>query len=211
VTVEDRPALPIVIGVRDRFGNPVGSTIVVDGDGFEQIGIVGGATCSTRPCTLTVRDGAAQLTFRALGAAGRRELRVRLADDSSASLVVPVQFLTGLACRLTVLRGHLQSAPAGTDVAIPPAVRVTDAAGNPVAGVSVQFESVDRRFIVGVEGGVMTPRTVVSDADGVAAVTRWTLGPTRGENRGWAFMPMCRPSTISPGAPTWVPIYATGT
>ncbi len=68
-----------------------------------------------------------------------------------------------------------QTATAGTAVAAPPSVRVTDAGGTPVLGVSVTFA------VTG-GGGSVTPATVATNASGVATLTSWTLGGTVGVN-----------------------------
>jgi len=65
--------------------------------------------------------------------------------------------------------GDGQSATVGMPVPIPPAVRVTNSKGQPVAGVSVVFT-------VGVGGGTITGASATTGADGVAAVGSWTLG-----------------------------------
>lgn len=59
-----------------------------------------------------------------------------------------------------------------TAVPTPPAVLVTDADGNPVAGARVHFQ------VTSPAGGSMTPGTgiVLSDASGRAALTEWLLG-----------------------------------
>jgi hypothetical protein len=67
--------------------------------------------------------------------------------------------------------GDNQTADDGTAVAIPPAVTVRDANGNPVAGVSVIFA-------VGMGGGTVTGGSQVTNASGVATVGSWTLGAT---------------------------------
>src|SRR5439155_9326893 len=57
-----------------------------------------------------------------------------------------------------------------------PSVIVREANGNPVAGVSVTFA-------VASCGGTVSPTTpVTTGANGIAAVTSWTLGPTVGPN-----------------------------
>src|SRR5205814_8352325 len=71
-----------------------------------------------------------------------------------------------------------QSAPAGTAVASPPAVIVTDASGNPGAGGDVTFA------VTAGNGSLSptSPTTVVTNASGPATVTPWTLGNTVGTN-----------------------------
>ena len=63
-----------------------------------------------------------------------------------------------------------QTATVGTSVPVPPSVLVKDALGNPVSGVTVQF----------VGAGLANPSSVITDANGRARVTSWTLGTTAG-------------------------------
>jgi len=68
------------------------------------------------------------------------------------------------------------SATAGTAVSPPPSVIVKDANGNPVANVAVTFTPA-------AGSGTVTPTTPVNTgADGIAALTSWTLSPTAGTN-----------------------------
>ena len=71
--------------------------------------------------------------------------------------------------------GEAQTAIAGTAVATPPSVLVTDAGGIPISGATVVFA-------VAAGGGSVTGESAVTDASGVAAVGSWTLGTTAGEN-----------------------------
>lgn len=71
--------------------------------------------------------------------------------------------------------GH-QVGFAGTPVETPPAVRVVDGAGDPVAGVDVTF-------LADPGSGTTADRTVTTDAAGEARVGSWTLGPDPGTHR----------------------------
>jgi hypothetical protein len=73
------------------------------------------------------------------------------------------------------IEGEDQSAPAGTTVAVPPAVRVTDGAGQPVGEVEVTFA------VTG-GGGTIAGDTRTTDSDGIARVGGWTLGSIPGLN-----------------------------
>jgi hypothetical protein len=79
------------------------------------------------------------------------------------------------AATLEAFEGEDQRAAAGTPVAVPPAVRVTDDAGQPVAEVEVSF-------VVTGGGGSATGDTRFTDSDGIARVGDWTLGSTPGTN-----------------------------
>jgi adhesin/invasin len=73
------------------------------------------------------------------------------------------------------LEGNGQSAEAGTEVAIRPAVRVLDDDGQPVAGFEVTFA------VTG-GGGSVSGASPTTDAQGIARIGRWTLGETPGTN-----------------------------
>jgi hypothetical protein len=69
---------------------------------------------------------------------------------------------------VALLEGNNQTAIGHTDVTIEPAVRVTQD-GDPKAGVAVAFA-------IASGGGELTGNAAVTDANGVARVTRWELG-----------------------------------
>ena len=71
------------------------------------------------------------------------------------------------AAAIQAVAGNNQTATAGYAVAIPPAVRVTDQYGNPVAGVSVTF--------VAQNGGTVTGALQTTGATGTATVGSWKL------------------------------------
>jgi len=71
--------------------------------------------------------------------------------------------------RVESVEGGSQSAVAGTDVPIPPAVRVVDSLGQPVSGYRVTF-------VVTSGGGTVLNPAQETGSDGVARVERWTLG-----------------------------------
>lgn len=76
---------------------------------------------------------------------------------------------------LEVARGNEQSAPPGTELPEPIVVNVTDAEGNPLAGVRVAFEAT-------AGGGETIPDTASTNTDGEASA-RWMLGDAPGEQR----------------------------
>ena len=101
-------------------------------------------------------------------------------SGGGSDLTVPTP---GTAAKVAMVRGDAQTAAAGAVVATPPAAKVTDASGAPVAGVPVTFA-------VTAGGGSVNPATPVStDATGVAAATSWTLGAVPGPNTLTATIP----------------------
>ena len=82
----------------------------------------------------------------------------------------------GAAAKISISVGDGQSATVNTAVATAPAVLVTDANGNPVAGVSVNF-------VVGLGGGSLNgTNPATTNASGIATTGTWTLGTTAGAN-----------------------------
>ncbi|MFV1987613.1 MAG: leishmanolysin-related zinc metalloendopeptidase [Gemmatimonadota bacterium] len=77
---------------------------------------------------------------------------------------------------MIAIDGGTQVGFAGTPVEIPPAVRVVDGSGNPVAGIDVTF-------LADPGNGTTADRLVVTDASGEARVGSWTLGPDPGSQR----------------------------
>lgn len=99
--------------------------------------------------------------------------------------------------------GDNQTAAAGTAVPVAPGVIIRDQSGNPVAGTTVTFS-------VTSGGGSITGAVVASNAQGLAAVGSWTLGPTAGANTLQAAAPGLTGSPVtftatgtSSGLPLW--------
>ncbi|MGI9140562.1 MAG: Ig-like domain-containing protein, partial [Gemmatimonadaceae bacterium] len=78
-----------------------------------------------------------------------------------------------VAASIAVNAGNGQSATVNTAVPQPPSVIVKDAAGDPVAGVTVTFA-------VSQGGGSVTGATPLTNSAGIATVGSWTMGPTAG-------------------------------
>ena len=127
-------------------GTVAGETQTTDASGNATVGSwTLGTTAGAN--TLTATAGALTTTFTATGTAAA-------------------------AANITKTAGEGQSAVAGSAVATPPSVTVTDTYGNPVAGVSVTFAASGNGSVTG------SPAT--TDAAGVAAVGSWTLATTAG-------------------------------
>jgi hypothetical protein len=69
-----------------------------------------------------------------------------------------------------VIAGAEQQGTVGAAVGVRPSVRVRDAEGRGVAGISIRFDVLSG-------GGSVTGDSVVTDAEGVATVGEWRLGP----------------------------------
>ena len=86
-----------------------------------------------------------------------------------------------------------QSGIAGQAVAQLPAVRVTDQRSQPLSGVPVTFA-------VASGGGTITGASAVTNADGIARVGSWTLGPAAGTNTLTASIAEFSPLTFTVNA-----------
>ena len=76
---------------------------------------------------------------------------------------------------LTISAGNNQTATVGSAVSTAPAVRVTNTAGQPVAGVSVTFAVLSG-------GGSITGSAATTNSAGIAAAGSFTLGASPGTN-----------------------------
>jgi hypothetical protein len=167
-------ATPPSVIVRDANNNPVSGVEVIFA-----VATGGGTIDPASPATVsTDANGVAALTSWTLGAvAGANTLTVTAPGLTGS----PVTFTAtgyGAATQIAVQAGNNPTAVVGTQVATAPSVVVRDASNIPVPGVSMTFA-------VGVGGGTISPAspaTVTTDANGVAALTSWTLGTTAGMN-----------------------------
>jgi adhesin/invasin len=79
---------------------------------------------------------------------------------------------------ITQVSGNNQTAPVGGLVPTPPSVVVRNAAGAPLAGVTVEFIP----SVGGLANGSATAVAVQTNANGVAQLTSWRLSPNAGVN-----------------------------
>jgi adhesin/invasin len=159
--------------VRDVNANPVAGAAVT-------FGVVGGGGSVTGASTATSASGVATVGSWTLGpSAGANALTATVTGAGIAGN--PVAFsATGTGSAPTpanafVNAGNGQTAAPGTTLAVPPSIKVLDAASNPVPGASVTFS------VTG-GGGNITGGNTLTNASGVATVGSWTLGPAADAN-----------------------------
>jgi VCBS repeat-containing protein len=161
----------IIVRVTDSRDDPVANqpvTFSASGSG------------SLSPATATTAsDGTAGAQWT-LGPAAGVQQATALVTGAHAPANLSATFrasgLTAAPAKVVKVAGDGQSAAAGTAVATAPAVKVTDAGGNPVKDVLVVFAITDG------DGTVLPTTPVPTDATGVAAVSSWTLGNDPGSN-----------------------------
>lgn len=134
--------------------------------------VSGGGTASDDTVT-TDGTGAASVQWTVGTAAGSNTLAADIVGLGGVLFVatgtpdVPVN--------IDAYAGNDQFGAIDDVVSVPPAAIVEDQYGNPVEGVVVYFT-------VTSGGGAVSDDSVITDADGVAALASWTLGPTPGLN-----------------------------
>jgi hypothetical protein len=156
---------PLVVVVKDEFGNPVeGATV----EWSAENGSVDPSESTTGP------DGLASTSW----ILGRSVGQQRATASSGALDGSPVRFIAtagpGTATRLVLVSGNRQSAAPGRELPEPLVVRIVDREGNGVPGRAVSW-------VVGAGGGSVTSATSTTNGKGEAE-TRWTLGPSPGLN-----------------------------
>lgn len=162
------PVNPAVI-VKDAAGNPV------SGAGVEFAVLSGGGAITGGTAT-SDNAGLAEIGSWRLGnQAGANTLQASLTGVPGAVVTFTATGMAGAPASLAVHAGDQQNAAVGTPVSQAPAVKVRDRFGNPVAGILVNFQVLSG-------GGTITGAEPVSDANGIAAVGSWTLGPVPGAN-----------------------------
>ncbi|HEX2188613.1 MAG TPA: Ig-like domain-containing protein, partial [Longimicrobiaceae bacterium] len=160
-----------VVQLQDAYGNAVAQ------DGVGVTAAVASGTGTLGGSTTVATDAAGRAAFTDLAIDGT--VGAFTLDFSATGLTGvtsdTIALAAGAPSAMAVQAGDGLTATAGSAVATAPAVRITDASGNPVGGVGVTFA-------VASGGGSVTGPTATTDASGVAAVGSWTLGTTAGAN-----------------------------
>lgn len=164
-------AMPLQARVHDRLGSPMAGQSV-------NFVVTSGSGSVGTPTSTTAADGIVSTTWTL----GTNTSVPQLVSVSVTGASVFSTFTaTALAGPATTFdfaptaAGNGQSAPFGTAVPVPPAVKLSDALGNGVAGAAVTFS------VTG-GGGSITGGAATTNASGIATVGSWTLGPAVGPN-----------------------------
>jgi len=194
-TVNGAVATAPAVRVTARDGTPVAGIAIT-------FVIVSGGGSVSGASTTTNASGVATVGGWTLGnTVGEQRLAARspgLPEVSFSAIAAPAAG-TGVLERSAGSDG--QSATISSAVAVVPAVRVRDASGAPLAGVSVSFA-------VTAGGGSVQNSSAVSDTTGLASAGRWNLGSAPGTHTLQASASGFAPATFSAtalatGAPTF--------
>ena len=131
----------------------------------------GGGTLSGTT-TVNAVNGVATFANLSINNAGTGYTLAASAAGLTGAASTAFNVLTGAATTLAASTSPSATTVAGGTAAPTPAVRATDASGNPVAGVAVTFSVVN--------GGSVSGESQTTNAAGIATVGSWTIGPTAG-------------------------------
>ena len=175
-TVLTAVTAPPSVKVTDAGGSPVSGVTVI----LTRTAGGGVIVPATPASVVTNAQGIASLTSWTLGVLpGVNTVTATRSGLSGSPVTFNATGTVGAATTITANSVVAQSATVSSAVAAPPSVKVTDLLGNPVGGVVVVFtRTVGTGVIV-----PATPASVTTSANGIATLTRWTLGATPGANR----------------------------
>jgi adhesin/invasin len=157
----------ITVTVRDGSGAPVGGATVT-------LAASGSGNTLVQPAGATGGNGVATGTLRS-SVPGTKVVSATVNGSVEINETAEVTVLVAAASRVELLEGDGQTADVGDAVPVRPAVRVTNALGQPVAGFGVTFVVTDGN-------GQVEGATQSTNSDGVARVGSWRLGAP-GTNR----------------------------
>lgn len=179
-TIRAGEALSLTAEVRDQDGLVMTHAVAWTLSNGAAAGLSSASTPSGTPVTVTgANPGVTRVSARAGNATAGLDLTV----------IGPPAFLTAAPGT------NGQSAFAGANVAVAPAVHVADALHRPVPGTVVTFT-------VTAGGGSLVGATAISDANGRAGVTSWRLGAAPGANAVTATTPGASPAVFLATATT---------
>jgi adhesin/invasin len=155
--------------VTDQYGNPVGGVAVTF------TAATGGGSVTGASQTTDAAGVATVGEWTLGGIVGPNTLTAAAPGLTGSPVTFTAGSLAAAARQIVAIAGDGQMAIVGTAVPAAPAVRVTDAFGNAVAGITVTFA-------VASGGGSLAGSGVPTDAAGIAASPAWTLGTAVGAN-----------------------------
>lgn len=164
-------ATPPAVVVKDTFNNPVPGVAVTFSVAAGN-GSISGASQTTNA------SGIAAVGSWTLGNVGTDTLTATVTGSGitgNPAVFTATSMAVGAPATVAVFVGNNQPGLVGYGVNVRPAVRVTNASGNPVANATVTFA-------VASGGGSDTGGTATTNASGIAQVGKWTLGTSAGVN-----------------------------
>jgi adhesin/invasin len=168
-----RPGKPVTTAPSVLVTDP--ADIPVAGVSVTFAATTGGGTVQGGAAT-TNADGIATVGSWTLGSAvGPNTLSATSTGLAGSPVVFNATAAIPPVTAMSIAAGNNQNGQPGSALPIQPAVKTTDAAGAPLAGVIVNFS-------VASGGGSIAGASTVSNASGIATAGTWTLGAAQGSN-----------------------------
>ncbi|MGH7466064.1 MAG: Ig-like domain-containing protein, partial [Longimicrobiales bacterium] len=155
--------LPVPVGlvVKDADDRPVPGAAV-------ELEVITGGGHVAADVAVTDSGGLAMSHWTLGELAGVNELNARVRGMPETTVVIRATGVAGRAARVVAVTGADQTAPRGSTLPEPVAVRVEDANGNPVGGARIEFS-------IASGGGATQPAIAITDTAGLARAS-WTIG-----------------------------------
>jgi adhesin/invasin len=151
----------ITVTVRDGSGAPVAGATV-------HLSATGSGNSLTQPGGATGADGVATGTLSS-SVPGSKVVSAKVNNSVDITQTAEVVVTIAPATTLTIVAGNGQNAEAGKAVPVDPSVKVTNDAGQGIAGFGVTF------VVTGGNGSV-TGASQTTNSNGIATVGSWVLG-----------------------------------
>ncbi len=165
-TVGSTVVTPLTVIVKNKAGSPIDSAIVT-------FAVTGGGGSVSVTTAHTDATGSATASWTLGPTAGTQTASATATGLTSVTFVAVAA--AGAPAAITKSAGDAQSAVAGANVPVAPAVKVADAFGNPLPNVLVTFA-------VASGGGSITGGLANTNASGIATIGSWKLGGNLGAN-----------------------------
>ena len=188
------PTAPSVVA-RDASNNPVEGVTV-----FFTV-MSGGGTVTNASAVTNAQGIASAGTWRLGAATGTHLLSAQVPQSGVANnpIVFTATATAGAPVALTALSATTQSTPIGALVTSVPSVIVRDAVGNPASGIPVTFALTSG-------GGQITGGTQTTNAQGIATLGSWRVGPNPGPNTVTANSSGLTPVTFTANGTAGAPV-----
>ena len=188
------PTAPSVVA-RDATNNPVEGVTV-----FFTV-MSGGGTVTNASAVTNAQGVASAGTWRLGGSTGTHLLSAQVPQSGVANnpIVFTATATAGAPVSMTALSATTQSTPIGALVTSVPSVIVRDAVGNPASGVTVNFSLTSG-------GGQITGGTQTTNAQGIATLGSWRVGPNPGPNTVTATSSGLAPVTFTANGSAGAPV-----
>ncbi|HSL86759.1 MAG TPA: MBG domain-containing protein, partial [Bacteroidales bacterium] len=160
-----------IVQIRDAEGNLVSTATKV-----VTLSLIGGLGELRGNITLNAVNGVATFSGLNIDLVGSDKVILAESEGLTSATTSTFTITPAPASLFTKYAGDQQAAQVGTAVDLAPAVRVQDIFGNPISGVSVSFA------VTSGGGSIEPTTTVLTDSDGIASLSSWTLGASLGNN-----------------------------